>query len=257
MKDLMKFEFRKLKTQKSFYIILIIMVAMVLITTATYKLVENLSNEIEEMGNAVGQTIRFSGEGFWLGFASASNFGLLTAIFVAINVTYDYDNQIVKNIFARGYSRTDFFFAKFVYLIVTTSIMFFAAVAVSGVTNAIFFGINGDIGKIVLLLDVQYLVCMASVVMCFAISAIIKRLGGSIAACIIIPIAVSLVLGLVDVIINVEAFDISDYWLSSFTDKLADIEIATKDIIIRAVLSVAYGVGFAALGWFFTDKAEL
>lgn len=135
--------------------------------------------------------------------------------------------------------------------------MFFAAVAVSGVTNAIFFGINGDIGKIVLLLDVQYLVCMASVVMFFAISAIIKRLGGSIAACIIIPIAVSLVLGLVDVIINVEAFDISDYWLSSFTDKLADIEIATKDIIIRAVLSVAYGVGFAALGWFFTDKAEL
>lgn len=256
MKDLLKLEFRKLKRQKSFYIILIIMLAFTVISMLTTKLLAGLADQINEIGEEFGETFSVAGESVLLGFLSAGNFSLLTAIFVGIVVCDDYENHIIKNIFARGYSRSDFYFAKFIYLVVATSIMFVASVALSAVLSELLFGINGDIGKIALLISLQYLASLAGVSLYFFISVAVKKLGGAIALNIIAPSIVSLLLALADTVIKSENFSLADYWLSAFTNTLSDMTVDTTKIIVCAALSVVYLLVFMLLGYKFNERTE-
>lgn len=256
MKDLLRLEFRKLKRQKSFYIILIIMLAFTVISMLTTKLLAGLADQINEIGEEFGETFSVAGESLLLGFLSACNFSLLTAIFVGIVVCDDYENHIIKNIFARGYSRSDFYFAKFIYLVVATSIMFIISVAFSAVLSELLFGINGDIGKIALLISLQYLASLAGVSLYFFISVAVKKLGGAIALNIIAPSIVSLLLALADTAIKTEKFSLTDYWFTSFTNTLSDIAVDTTKIIVCGVLSVAYLLVFMLLGYKFNERTE-
>ncbi|MBO4252271.1 MAG: ABC transporter permease [Clostridia bacterium] len=257
MKDLLRLEFRKLKRSKSFYIILAIMLAMTVISMITTKLFESFADELNEMGAEFGESFSTAGENVLLGFLSASNFSLLTAIFVSIAVCDDYDNHIVKNIFSRGYSRSDFYFAKLVYLIVTTSIMFVAAATVSAILSEVLFGINGDAAKIAHIISTQYLASLASVSLFFAICTLIKKLGGSIAATIILPSVIALLLALVDEILGVESFSIAGYWVSSIAGSLSTITVKTPDIILYAALSVVYFAVFTVVGYVFNERTEV
>lgn len=258
MTDLLKFEFRKLKRQKSFYVILAIMVALVVLSAVMSKLLESLASEIDAVADAMdGESIAITGAGTVLGVVSASMFSTLAAIFTAIIVCGDYESQVIKNVYARGYSRESFYFAKLIYIVVTTSIMFFAAVAVSAILGAVLFGISESGGRIILLLATQYIAVVAGVTMYFAISAVIKKLGGSIAACIIAPMLVSLVFGLADTILKFNDFSIADIWLTSFTTVLSDIGVADKKIALCAALSVFYAAAFIWIGFAASKKSEV
>ena len=257
MNDLLRLEFHKLKRSKSFYIILIIMLAFVVISMITTKLLAGLADQINEIGAEFGETFSAAGESVLLGFLSAGNYSLLTAIFVAIVVCDDYESHIIKNIFARGYSRSDFYFAKFIYLIVATSVMFIISVSLSAVLSELLFGINGDIGKIVLLISLQYLAAMAGVSLYFLISVAIKKLGGAIALNIILPSIVSLLLALADTAVKTDKFSFADYWFTSFTSTLSDITVGTTKIIVCAVLSVVYLLVFMLLGYKFNERTEV
>ena len=256
MKDLLKLEFRKLKRQKSFYIILTIMLAFIAISMITTKLLAGLAKEINEIGEGFGETFSAAGESVLLNFLSAGNFSLLTAIFVAIVVCDDFESHIIKNIFSRGYSRSDFYFAKFIYLVVATSIMFVASVALSAVLSQVLFGINGDIKKIVVLISLQYLASLAGVSLYFLISVAVKKLGGTIALNIFAPSIVALLLGLIDTAIKSENFSIADYWYASFTTSLADITVDKTRLIVCGVLSAIYLLIFVLLGYTFNERAE-
>ena len=257
MKDLIKLEFRKLKRQKSFYIILAIMLVMVIISALTYKFLENLTAEMNEIGEAFGETFSATGESVLLGFLSSANFSLLAAIFVAIVVCDDYGSGIVKNIFSRGYSRADFYFAKLIYLLCTTTVMFVSSFTVAGISGALLFGFSGDVNKTVVLISTQYLACVATVTMYYAICSAIKKLGASIAAGIIAPSVVSLVLSLADTAINSEKFKINDYFITSFTTTLSNISVETSRIIVCAALSVVYAALFIVLGFESCKRVEV
>ena len=59
MKPLLQLEFRKLKRQKSFYIIFAIMAVMLLIAGASYKILANYAKEIGEIsGETLPQTFQ-------------------------------------------------------------------------------------------------------------------------------------------------------------------------------------------------------
>lgn len=261
MKDLLRLEFRKLKRQKSFYIILAIMLIMVILSALTYKMLESVAEEMNEIGEAFGETFSATGESVLLGFLSSASFSLLSAIFVAIVVCDDYGSGIVKNIFSRGYSRADFYFAKLIYLFCATTIMFVLLLTVAGISGALLFGIGGDVDKMIVLISTQYLACVATVAMYFFICSAIKKLGASIAAVIIAPSVFSLVLSLADTAINSdinsEKFKISDYFITSFTATLSDISVETSRIIICAVLSAAYAALFIILGYNCCKRTEV
>lgn len=258
MKDLLRLEFRKLRTQKSFYICLAIMIVMILITGVTYKVVLNYMPETAEaMETEGGEVLPKTFSGFLLGFVSASMFSMLTAIFVSIVVCDDYDNQIVKNIYARGYSRENCYFAKLIYVFAVTTIMFLVALVFAGAIGSAFFGFNGVSGKTFILLGGQYVVCMSGVAFSFAIASAIRKLGATIAANIIIPMIVPLLLGLADTVLKINGFKIEEIWIASFLTSLTNIEEVTGRIIACVLGSVAYTAAFIAAGYAVNGKTEI
>ena len=254
MKSLLKFEFRKLGKQKSFYISLIIMTALIFITAISYKiLLERVAN-VEEIS---GQSIPKTSAAFVLAFVSASMFSMFSAIFTSITVCDDYDNQIVKNIFARGYPRTSYYFAKLIYVFAATTLMFLFALVVSVVAGVALFGFEDISGRLIVLILGQYVVSMSGVAMCLAIAAAIKKLGGVIAANIIIPIAIPLVLQLGDSVPVIDGFKITSVWTDSFLTSLTDINVSTGRIVACILGAVAYTVAFIAAGFAASRKAEV
>lgn len=256
MNSLLKFEFRKLKRQKSFYITLIIMAAMLLITGITYKIILSMP-EISEAAATTGETIPLNFSDFVLGFTSASMFSMLTSIFVSIVVCDDYDNQIVKNIYARGYSRKDHYFAKLIYVFAVTSLMFLFAVVFSAVIAGAFFGFEGINGKMFILLGGQYVVCMAGVALSYGVASAIRKLGGTIAVNIIVPMFIPLLLGLADEALKIKDFKITDVWISSFLTSLINPNEVTGRIVACVLGSIAYAVAFIAAGYAVNKKAEI
>lgn len=260
MKDLLKLEFRKLKNQKSFYIITAIMVIFTLIAAFTSKFLADFVTEANEAASELsGETMPVSGLGILLGFASMGNFQLLAAIFVSINVCDDYENSIVKNIFSRGYSRVNYCFAKFVYVLAVTSIMCLISVALSAVLGAALFGIeSADFGKVILLLFLQYIVCMTCVSLFFCISTALRKLGASIAVNILVPSVFSLILGLIDtLLIKSSDFAVSDGWFMNFTTDLSDLTVGAGRIAFCAAASIIYFAAFTLLGTLAGKKAEI
>ena len=257
MRDLLKFEFRKLRTQKSFYISLAIMLAMILIMGITYKIVLETMPEVSEAAEATGESIPATFSSFLLGFSSVSMFSMLTAIFTSIVVCGDYDSQIVKNIYARGYSREHHYFAKLLYVFVTTTVMFLFAVIVSCAVGGALFGFEGVTGKIFLLLCGQYVVCMSGVAFSFAFAEIIKILGAAIAVNILAPTIIPLIFELADTALKIKDFKISDVWMSSFLTSLMNLDEVTGRIIVCIVGAIVYAALFIAAGFFASRKTEV
>lgn len=255
MKNLLKLEFRKLKRQKSFYICLTIMLAMVLISGVTYRILADHAAEIAEISG--GETIPVSFSAFLLGFTSAGMFSMLTAIFVSIAVCDDYESQIVKNIYARGYSRNDHYFAKLIYILTATTIMFLVSAVFTAVIGGALFGFEDLTGKTFLLLACQYVVCMAGVAFSFAIAVAIKKLGATIAVNIIAPTFIPLLLELADTALKINDFKITDVWMSSFLTSLMNIDVATGRIIACVLGAAAYIAVFLFAGYAVNKKSEV
>ena len=258
MKDLLRFEFRKLKRQKAFYICLAIMIVMILITGITYKVVlEYMPETVEAVETEGGEMLPKTFSGFLLGFVSASMFSMLTAIFVSIVVCDDYDNQIVKNIYARGYSRENCYFAKLIYVLAVTTCMFLCSLIFAAAIGGAFFGFNGVSGKMFILLGGQYVVCMSGVAFSFAIASAIRKLGATIAINIIVPMIVPLLLELADTLLKIDGFKIEEIWISSFLTSLTNIEEVTGRIIVCFLGAVAYTAAFIAAGYVVNKKTEI
>jgi len=262
MKDLLKLEFRRLKSSKSFYVCLAIMVAMLLLTGIMTKLLVSLAPEIveisEEMGDIPGaNTFAVNTTAFILSFLSASNFTMIAAIFVSIAVCDDYGSKIIRNIVARGYTRTEYYFSKFIYVLVAATVMFLICCLTAIAFGGIFFGLEGVTGKVFLLLGGQYVVCMAFVTLCFALASLIKKLGGAIAVNILAPSVFSLILSLADSALQIEEFKVADVWLTSFLTSLTVTNVGTGRIVACVLGAVLYGVVFVLLGYFANRKTEL
>ena len=255
MKNLLKLEFRKLKRQKSFYICLAIMAGMLFIMGATAKVLMEYAEQIAEMPGGEVMPTTFSS--FLLGFESASSFSMLSAIFVSIVVCDDYESHTVKNIIARGYSRTAHYFSKLIYVFTATTIMFVIVVFLAGVIGGLFLGFGELSGETILLIAGQYVVCMSGVALVFFIASSIKKLGASIAANIIVPIVIPLLLELADTALKSESFKFADVWIDSFLRSLTVSDVSAGRILACVLGSIAYGVAFILAGYFVNKKSEV
>lgn len=255
MNNLLKFEFRKLKRQKSFYICLIIMAVMLFITGITYKV---LMDHAAELAEITGESlIPTTFPMFLLSFASASMFSMISSIYVSIATCEDYESRIIKNIYGRGYSRTAHYFSKLIYIAVATTIMFLIVVALAVGVGGAFFGFEGLNGRVFTLVLGQYVVCMSGVALSFAIATLIKKLGGTIAANILVPMILPLLLELADTALESESFKFADLWIDSFLTSLTNTEVGTGRMTACILGAMAYGVVFIVAGYFANKKTEV
>ncbi len=273
MKDVLRLEFRKLKRQKSFYICTGIMLALLLLSAISCNMTNSLYEDIMNstlMDDAMGEG--FATEYYSLytvidmliSAVSSGTLVLLAAIFVSIAVCDDYSQHTIKNIYARGYTRTQVFFAKAIYVLVTASAMFIVALLFSFLTGLIFFDMgSADGGKLAVLLIAQYVAFLANVSIFFLISILFRRIGASVAVNIVGSTVVSLILSLIDLLImfkteNYEdSFSVSEYWVDSFIGDLSALTVDNSRIISCVVASAVYIALVLLIGWRFHRKTEV
>ncbi len=247
MGKLLHFEFRKLFRQKSFYICNALLLAFVFLSAAISKLVAENSEQITEPLPTAISILRSALQG--------ANLTLIVGIFVALFVCADYSDGTIKNIYAKGYTRTAVYFSKLIAV-------FAAVVVFCGVTwcggflsgKLMFETGSGSGANLFGALLSQLLTVFGYAGLFFALAMVIKKTGGSIAACIVGPMLFSLLFTAADTILNSETFALADYWLDGLFGSLVQAGATGETILTAALLSFIYTAVFTVVGVIFNKR---
>lgn len=260
MKKLLLFELFKLKKQKSLYICsALILVGLLLSIAVSFVLTKTFGGILEEempQPTAVSTV---------LSAISAADFTLIAGIFIALYVCGDYGQKTIKNIYSRGFSRSDVYFAKLIVVVGYVVIMFIITEVFALAVGSAFFGFKPQGGNIFWLLFGQLLVCIASASFCYAIASMMKKTGVVLAIVILVPSTLAGVLSLIDIlfnmyladIINIKNFALSNYWLDGMLVVLSNSMASVKDIVISCILPVVYAALFLSAGYFVNRNTEV
>lgn len=251
MNNLLKLEFRKLKKQKSFYICTVIMIVLLFFSAVTTKMLTNADADF------AAQTT-MSGIASAVSAVSGCSFLLIAGIFAALFVCDDYEQQTIKNFYSRGYTKTQVYFSKFISVWIACSIMFVLVVLFGFLFGKTYFGTGSISGTdFIAVLLVQYITCMANISLFSALSFILRKNGSSIAAVIVAPMLVNMVLGMADSFLKLEDTSLTNLWVSSFMNDLSALTVEHSRLIVCFGFSVVYIIVFMSAGSFLHKKIEI
>lgn len=247
MGKMIKFELSKLKNQKSLFICTGIMLASLLLNVFTYWAMESvMSEELGSMGD-MGVIVGFDMITSVLQAANNGSLTLIAGIVISIFVCSDYSQGTIKNIIARGYSRTTVYFAKLLAVCVMTAAMFLVCVLFGFIFGTAFFGFTAPAGARWLgMLAVQLVATVAFSAFAFFFSNLFRKMAPSIILIIVVPTVVQVVLTLIDIFAKT---NLSDYWITSVFASLATVGVSTSRILISLAASLLYVAAFVASGW--------
>ena len=246
MGKLLKFEFRKLFRQKSFYVCCALLLLFVFLSAAIMKLAAENTEDASYRLPAAADLLRSSLQG--------ANATLIAGIFTALFVCADHSYDTLKNIYAKGYTRTSVYFSKLTAVLASAA-LFCAVTWCGGFACGKWLLDGGGFGaELFGALAAQLLVVFGYTALFFALATVIQKTGGSIAACIVGPMLFSLLFTAVDTVINSQTFDLSDYWLDSLFAGLAQTGAAGETLLTAVLLSALYAVIFTAAGVLFHRK---
>ena len=142
MKQLLRFEFRKLFRSKAFYVCCAISVAFILITALTTKALEPELKKLDENYQSV-----YSGLTMLKDVFSNGQIAILGGIMISILVCEDFTSDTLKNVYARGYTRQHVFYAKVVSTLSAYFIVIFADMLLSVLFGTFMFDGFGTAGS--------------------------------------------------------------------------------------------------------------
>lgn len=259
MGRLLQFEFRKLFRQKSFYICSAILVASILITIYTLKFLTDFAGaDVADAVETLSGVTETSGLGSMLTALSSSSITTVLAVFIPLFVCDDFSSGTIKNVIAKGYSRTAVFASKYLVSVVAAvimSIICWAGAYIAG--TAIWYAGTDWTTTMTYAMMVQLLIIIAYLSVYFLISSLIKKSGGSISICVVAPMLVSTAVLLADALIKKKKFEISDYWLADLLSKASSIAVANQELVKAAWCAVVYIVVAVAATLFLNSKSEV
>ncbi len=252
MANLLRLEFRRLFRAKSFYVCLAIALVMIVISAATTKMLLNMAETSSDYAGMAELAMLQTPTSFsMLKNVASSSLTMILAIFLSIFVTEDYTSDTIKNVYSKGISRDNVFFAKCVSAFTAGIIMILACALFSFAMGKAMFGKigtpgNNYVGSVL----AELVVLLAYVAVYFTIAIAFKKTGTSIAVSIIGPLLVGLLLSLADTAIKSDKINLPEYWLDGRMTILSQADVAWKDVcigfVVGAVVFVAAGViGFA------------
>lgn len=275
MKALLKFELRKLLRNKAFFICLGIAVALITISLLINKvifdsgLIEYAEQEIpEEYAEQYAESLSALKESFngimMLKNLLANTSNLLnntlviSGITISLIVCEDFTGDTIKNIYSKGYSRTQVYFAKLV-----SSLIAFMAIILSGMILS--FGLGsllldgvGPVGKnFALSIVCIFLVALAYFMIYYSIAMLFKKTAPSIVLCILGPLGLTLILELIDMVKKTDKFNVSDYWIVGVSNNLSAIDVDNQYIIAGFIVPIVIIAGFGALSYFLNEKRDV
>ncbi len=247
MNNLMKFEFRKLFKQKSFYICTAVMLGMSFIGLLLNKALAS---------NPDFNIVLPTASSALLSAVSSSSFTMVCGIFIALFVCTDYDQQTIKNVYSRGFSRSEVYFSKLILCVVSTVVMFAATLVFTYIAGAAMFDGTAESGNYAGLIAGQFLYCLAYSSFVFSVSLIVKKVGISIALAILGPSLIGTVINLADAFLKTNNFKIGSYWFDGFIGDLTSHATDSSRLIVCIVLSIIYAAVFVATGYLINRKQE-
>lgn len=250
MINLLKFEFRKLWQSKSFYIVF----ALGFVSTVLVILLSRVVTDIFNITPSV--TI------YVLTALSSSSIASLLGVYLAIYVCSDYTQHTIKNIYARGYSRSAVFFSKYLVSLGVTLFVGLLYVLFTFLLALMFGcradGMTGDMwGKLVL----QFWVLFGLHGMFFGVSMMIGKIAGSLAVNIVgIELGFVLLNALISILatkLNFE-FSILDYHLETILNTLIDeARLTTAEFARVLVMPIVYTVVCVGGGWLINRRRDV
>ena len=257
MKNMLKFEFAKWKKQKSFYIFLGVLLAMTLISILTIKAIMWMDDMMDlEMMAMMGYT----SESMTVAAAANSSITMILGLYVAMTACQDYGQQTIKNVYARGYSRTKVYFGKMLIALFSMTIMYVAVVLFNWLLSGAFFGFTWDhVGKTIVLLLGQYVICLAFLGLYFMFCHLFRKTGPALVLSLVAPMVLEIVFVFIDIFtmeLNPD-FAISALWLSGMLSRLSSLTVGNGWIVGCTIGGLAYALLFFGLGYLFSCRAEL
>lgn len=249
MNKLIRFEFRKAFTTRLFYIMLGLSIAMAIITLRTYY------------SQGIG-SIQYNGLVSLARAFDNSNLAMFIGILTAIFICDDYNNGTIRNIVTRGYSRTQIYFAKLIVLCVLCIIILNVCWIVSGIVG--FAQWKQETGVINLSflnsMAAQFMITLAFACFFCAISSALQKTGAAIAVCLVIPFAMLLILGFIDVSMAAEDASgvllLEQYWLGDMVASIGTVDVDSETLHRVFTVTPIYIVLSSVLGWLAVLKRE-
>ena len=249
MFKLLNFEFRKLIRQKSFYICIAAMLALLVGSAYTTELMTAKSG-VEDPS--------LSGISYLMEAISGSALSAVLAVFIPLFICEDYASCTIRNIVTRGFSRLEIFVAKLIAVLAATVLMTAVCLAAAYLVGTAFWGagepsLGSEQIKILLC---QLAVIAAYATMFFAISSMLQKVGGSIAICLILPMAAVILLSLADAALAEREIELSGYWIENLGRSLASVEAEAEDIKKALIGAGCYFAASIAFSWLVIMKRE-
>lgn len=249
MFKLLNFEFRKLIRQKSFYICIAAMLALLVGSAYTTELMTAKSG-VEDPS--------LSGINYLMEAISGSALSAVLAVFIPLFICEDYASGTIRNIITRGFSRLEIFIAKLIAVLAATVLMTAVCLAAAYLVGTAFWGagepsLGSEQIKILLC---QLAVIAAYATMFFAISSMLQKVGGSIAICLILPMAAVILLSLADAALAEREIELSGYWIENLGRSLASVEAEAEDIKKALIGAGCYFAASIAFSWLVIMKRE-
>ena len=260
MGALLKFEFRKLFRNKAFYICLGIALFLLIINTITNKVMADLSREMMEEAYAeIGITYEYAFSAIaLLKQVFNNNTAIVEGVVVSIIVCEDFAGDIIKNIYSKGYSRAQVYFAKLLSSLTAFLMIIVAGMIISFTLGVALTGELGSTGKnFAGAVICIYLVSIAYFAIYFAISMIFKKIAPSIVLSILGPTGITVLLVLANLLIKNDDISLSDYWISGVMSNLSLSDVEIKTIVTAIIVSAVVIAGFGCLSFFMNNKKDV
>ena len=256
MKNVLELEFRRLFRAKAFYICILISLVLILISAATSKMLLNAVNT-EELPEGMTVAIQAPTALSMMKGIGSSSVTMLLAIFVCIFVTEDFASDTIKNVYARGYTKTSVYVSKYIASFVGCLIFLLATALFSLLIGVTFFDGMGTAGK-------NYVGSLLAIVLClvayftiyFALAISLQKAGSTIAISIFGPMIVGLLFSLFSSMLKLDDTDLADYWLTDRVTILQQSDVAGKEIWIACVIAVVVIAAGITIGYFLHKKKE-
>lgn len=247
MARLFKFELRKLFKTKSLYICTAIAVLISFIIIIVSK-ASTSSPDTVVQSTTVKQII--------LSTMQTSMFGMISSIFVSLFACTDYDQQTIKNIYAKGYSCDLVYLAKYLVSLIGIALMFVVTLLLNFVFSLFLLDMGTESGNFAGLLTCQLLYVLIYATLVFAISIMIRKTGIAIATSIAAPILLSLIINLIEAGLKLTDRQISKYWFENFLSDFSSLKTTTSRLWTCIGLSLAYGAAFFTCGFLVNRKRD-
>jgi len=286
MGNMLKFECRRLFKKPSFYVCLGLCAVFTILTIAVSR--ANFNDMLKYYSSSIGDEYsyyslenmketfakNFSPDMLALNNTGISMMSTIMAIFMGIFVCEDRVRGTIKNIYARGYSRTDVFLAKFIVASVTATLIFTAITLVAYISGWIMFATKPfaveplKVNGIWLLILGKFVAILGVTALYFMLSELIGTTGFSIAANIFLPSVASMILYIGLELIyfvaskgddfNYEAvMKIAEYWIYSLASSGFAEEMKVEDYVGHLCASGGYVILFGFLSWLIARKKQV